>query len=190
MAGKAIPYEIREKQILDICKKEGYVYRGVVGEFKNSESKVLLECTKDGNRWTPSIRNFVNTGSRCPKCCQTRFLRMRDDKVALEEDNPTIFYVQKLSNNYYSVLKYGITSRTVDTRIKEQSRHSPYSHELILSVQLYSRKEAFILESLVKKAIPSGFLTPALLPDGYTETCLEKYLPEIKQIVYDYMFSC
>ncbi len=189
MAGKAIPYEIREKQILEICEKEGYVYKGVVGNFKNSESKILIECTKDGNCWTPRIRNFVNTGSRCPKCCQTRFLKAKENKAVSIEDTPTIFYIQRLTNNHHSVLKYGVTSRNIDVRVKEQSRASVYTHELLLSVQLPSRQEAFMLEALVKQAIPSGFLTPALLPDGYTETCLEKYLPEIKHIVYNYMFS-
>ncbi|WCZ57524.1 hypothetical protein K20_133 [Salmonella phage Kenya-K20] len=188
MAGKAIPYVIREKQILEICEKEGYIYKGVVGEFKNSESKIVLECTKDGNCWSPSIRNFVNAGSRCPRCCQTRFLQKRKDKITSVENIPTTFYIQRLFNNHYSVLKYGITTRSLDTRIKEQSKCSSYSHELVLSVQLFSRKEAFRLETLVKQTIPSGFLTPALLPDGYSETCLEKYLPEIKRIVYDYMF--
>jgi hypothetical protein len=189
MSRKAIPYEVRESQILDICTKENYTYEGLVSTFKNAESKIQLKCNIDGNVWTPSIRNFITNGSRCPKCFQNRCLLNTNCKNINTKSTHTYFYLQKLSCTSHSALKYGITTRSVEKRLSEQSRNSKYTHSIIFAIELYSKEYAIDIENIVKETIPSSFLTPALLPDGYSETCLEKYLLDIKEIVYNYMFS-
>ena len=49
-------------------KKKGFVVHGFSEEFKNSHTKLNLECLKDGYKWTASVDNIINGGTGCPKC--------------------------------------------------------------------------------------------------------------------------
>lgn len=51
-----------------IGEKKGFVVHGFSEPFKNSKTKLNLECLKDGHKWTASINEIINGGSGCPKC--------------------------------------------------------------------------------------------------------------------------
>lgn len=44
-----------------------FIVHGFVGESRNSQTKLNLECLKDGHKWTASINTVLN-GNGCPKC--------------------------------------------------------------------------------------------------------------------------
>jgi hypothetical protein len=48
--------------------KGRFIVHGFVEPFKNSYTKLNLECLKDGHRWTTSIHSVIHSGSGCPKC--------------------------------------------------------------------------------------------------------------------------
>ena len=48
--------------------KDRFIVHGFAEEFKNSYTKLNLECLKDGHKWTASIHNVINGGRGCPKC--------------------------------------------------------------------------------------------------------------------------
>ena len=49
-------------------EKKGFIVHGFAEEFKNQNTKLNLECLKDGYKWTASISSIINGGSGCPKC--------------------------------------------------------------------------------------------------------------------------
>ena len=49
-------------------EKKGFIVHGFTEEFKNQNTKLSLECLKDGHKWTASIGNIINKGMGCPKC--------------------------------------------------------------------------------------------------------------------------
>ena len=49
-------------------EKKGFIVYGFAEEFKGKDTKLSLECLKDGHKWTASINNIINGGRCCPKC--------------------------------------------------------------------------------------------------------------------------
>lgn len=49
-------------------EKKGFIVHSFTEEFKNQNTKLSLECLKDGHKWTASISNIINKGMGCPKC--------------------------------------------------------------------------------------------------------------------------
>lgn len=48
--------------------KDHFIVHGFIEEFKGKNTKLNLECLKDGHRWTASIHNIINKGTGCPRC--------------------------------------------------------------------------------------------------------------------------
>lgn len=51
-----------------IGEKKGFIVHGFAEEFKNSRTKLNLECLKDGHKWSASITSISKNGTGCPKC--------------------------------------------------------------------------------------------------------------------------
>jgi hypothetical protein len=49
-------------------EKKGFIVHGFSEEFKNSNTKLNLECLNDGYKWVASINSIINKGRGCPKC--------------------------------------------------------------------------------------------------------------------------
>ncbi|ULG01736.1 hypothetical protein phiA047_0005 [Aeromonas phage phiA047] len=49
-------------------EKKGFIVNGFAEEFHRQNTKLNLECLKDGHKWTASITSVVNVGNGCPKC--------------------------------------------------------------------------------------------------------------------------
>lgn len=48
--------------------KGRFIVHGFAEEFKNQNTKLNLECLKDGRKWTASINSAINQGKGCAKC--------------------------------------------------------------------------------------------------------------------------
>ncbi len=48
--------------------KGRFIVHGFAEPFKNSYTKLNLECLKDGHKCTASTHNIINGGKGCPKC--------------------------------------------------------------------------------------------------------------------------
>ncbi len=51
-----------------VGEKKGFIVHGFAEEFKNQNTKLNLECLKDGHKWTASANKVINAGTGCPKC--------------------------------------------------------------------------------------------------------------------------
>ena len=49
-------------------EKKGFSVHGFSEEFKNSYTKLNLECAKDGYKWSASINDIINGCRGCPRC--------------------------------------------------------------------------------------------------------------------------
>ncbi len=49
-------------------EKRGFIVHGFAEEFNGVETKLDLECLKDGHKWVANINNTINGGKGCPKC--------------------------------------------------------------------------------------------------------------------------
>lgn len=48
--------------------KDRCIVHGFAEEFKNQNTKLNLECLKDGHKWTASVHSIINIGNGCAKC--------------------------------------------------------------------------------------------------------------------------
>ncbi|QDB74017.1 endonuclease [Aeromonas phage 2L372X] len=49
-------------------EKKGFIVHGFTEEFKNQNTKLNLECLKDGHKWIARINDIINSDKGCPKC--------------------------------------------------------------------------------------------------------------------------
>lgn len=48
--------------------KDRFIVHGLNEEFRGKNTKLDLECLKDGYKWTASIHSVTTVGTGCPKC--------------------------------------------------------------------------------------------------------------------------
>ena len=49
-------------------KKKGFVVHGFAANFNGKNTKLNLECLKDGHKWVASAHSIINVGTGCPMC--------------------------------------------------------------------------------------------------------------------------
>ena len=94
-----------------------YDYSSV--DYKGSVEKITIICPEHGGfHQTP---NDHLKGKGCPICC----------KYGYRPNKPGNFYVQKLfKNNDLYAIKFGITNKIVESRMKQQNSKSCFTHKL------------------------------------------------------------
>lgn len=63
--------EWNQEQYLVLARraaKDRFIVHGFAEEFHGHKTKLNLECSVDGYKWSASINNVVSKGSGCPKC--------------------------------------------------------------------------------------------------------------------------
>ncbi|ULG01786.1 hypothetical protein phiA047_0055 [Aeromonas phage phiA047] len=48
--------------------KDCFIVHGFADKFHGQNTKLDLECLKEGYKWSASIHNVINNGTGCPKC--------------------------------------------------------------------------------------------------------------------------
>lgn len=48
--------------------KDRFIVHGFAEEFNGKNTKLNLECLKDGHKWTANLHSVINTNNGCPKC--------------------------------------------------------------------------------------------------------------------------
>jgi len=123
------------------------------------KTRVLWLC-KYGHKNDSSLSN-LRGGSSCTSCRPKGFNKNR----------PAYFYIVRWYGFGESFLKYGITTRKVITRVKEQSSLSCLDYEILY--EYYNPCGILVsnLEKEIKRLYKSQGVCPKRwLPSGYTET--------------------
>ena len=85
-------------------EKKGFIVHGFAENFKGKDTKLNLECLKDGHKWVTSIDNIINTGTGCPKCAGTLKLSEQEAlqkciDICKEMDYDVIGFADGYKNN-------------------------------------------------------------------------------------------
>lgn len=95
-------------------------------------------------------------------------------------------YIQKLTNDDSFVgVKFGITNRDTNERMKNQSSKSKFDHEIFYELTLQDGQKILELENKIKEAMKgkTSYISKEDMPDGYTETVAPSELSTIMYIV-------
>ncbi len=165
------------KNAKEICKKEGYLYEGVIGKYKNvDESKFRYTC-KEGHKKEVTFHGFVLSETRCPECADYGY----------KDSKPAILYVNY--NKEMEALKFGKTNQLDGNRLGMQNRKlhgKPKWVEKFKTAKLSGKKVSEI-ENKIKQNFKNqlGYLTKDEMPDGFTETVRysKENIKKIKSII-------
>ena len=116
--------------------KGRFIVHGFSEELNGKDTKLDLECLKDGHKWTASINNIINKSSGCPKCRDILLSNQRKipENTALqncidickEMDYDIIGFVSGYKNNrsYFEYICkiHGKQSVNYDNFINKKSR--------------------------------------------------------------------
>lgn len=140
---------------------EGYEVTGYEEPYKGVYTLIGFVCPK-GNKNIATVMSFL-TGRRCTCCTDSGFNKSKDGSL----------YVVKWEHiSGINFLKYGITNRDIEERIKEQYREASegFSYE-ILKVFRGSGEDVSGIERKIREEVGGRYASPYLFPDGWTETC-------------------
>lgn len=150
----------------DLAAKRGFIVKGV---YKNNTTPVELEC-KNGHHCVMTPRQ-IRRGFNCPECRHYGF----------DRNKPTYFYLVKWKKKKYEFLKFGITNRTYQRRINQQSRKTLFKPSLLECRWCISGEQCLELEQRLHKKYVTGVIDRNYFEDGWTETI--HYSPEVEQEV-------
>lgn len=100
--------------------KSGWSFAGFVDEYKNSRSKVYMNCVNHG-QWETDINTVLTNKSGCSSCAKNGY----DQKI------PATLYILRSTCGLY--FKAGI-SNNVERRITELRRTTPFDFEPIAKI--------------------------------------------------------
>ncbi|EBK0477676.1 hypothetical protein D3K51_18170 [Salmonella enterica] len=174
--------QYRDSLARGIVERKGYVYRGMTEWLGSHDTYVKAYCPKHSTEWKSKYCYFV--GSRktctCPECNN----EFRVSMLKREYSGDVTFYIQTLDDKF---VKFGITSRDVTTRMREQSGLSIFEHKLIFEHTFNPGWLAQDLENEIKLRFNCRAVNINDMRDGWSETIMIEDLPNLQQMVYDYM---
>jgi hypothetical protein len=128
---------------------------------------ITLTCKKHGE-FTRSSEVLLK-GHGCPKCTQGGFDRAK----------PTTFYLVRWIGFCDEFLKFGVTNRTTEDRVKKQASKAKLDYEILHEFRFEDGNIPWQIETWCKTSFDTAICPPTWLPDGYTETVSMDHLPEI-----------
>lgn len=174
--GKLKPTEQEALQkCTDICKELDYEAIGFVAGYKNCYSYFQYCCKIHGNQKV-RYTNFVNGGSRCIGCSGNGYSTTKQGTL----------YVYQWTRDDHSFIKIGITNRSLDVRIKEQSDVTLYQCKKIWSATFEDGSIPLYVENYIKKSSTEvGVIPKEDFPDGFTETIHIDSLSSLENLIVE-----
>lgn len=155
------------------CKEKGYLFKGWSGEYKGTNTKLILECTHDGNVWETLTTNGLMGDKGCPKCSVYGF----------SIHKPSFVYVLLVSGKDTFFTGYGVTCN-IKTRLQTY-RTEFKKRDINLDILNYfpvTGEKALFIENELKS-------TFGRYPQDLTSFRTEATSPWIYQQVVDFVES-
>lgn len=141
-----------ETEILKICIFENLEFLGWCTEYRNSGTKISVECSIHG-MWEVSVNNFVNKSRRCPGCASYGYASNKSG----------VLY--SLMSECGSMVKIGITNKFSQRHHQLISR-TPFAFSVHRHLQCDDGAYPPMLERMFHNEFPSAGLSGF---DGATE---------------------
>lgn len=154
-----------------ISKEKDYTFIDWVGDFKDSHSCFEYIC-KAGNVNKTNYNRWDN-GVRCPCCSHTGYNPRKQGR----------FYIVRWFGEGYEFLKFGITNKTVQQRVKEQAAETFLEFEVLYDFLFQDGSIPREIESKALSSMNTKVVEKDVLPYGYTETCHIEDIDELLMLV-------
>lgn len=111
--------------------EDRFIVHGFAEEFKNRNTKLNLECLKDGHKWTSSINNIIHNGSGCQKCssnCRQTEQEALDKciEICIEMNYEVVGFTNGYKNGYsrfeYNCHTHGIQKVVYNNFVNNNTR--------------------------------------------------------------------
>ncbi|HAK5372913.1 TPA: hypothetical protein H1V70_000138 [Salmonella enterica] len=169
----------RQSSIIERCKVKNYTFLGFAGDMsvlKDTHFKV--RCNNHGVEWDSELRR--GDSFTCPDCIKDQLVKLTNRTY----EGTAHFYIQLLDDKY---IKFGITTRDPIIRMREQERKSNFDHKLIFTHQFNEGWKAADIEHEIKNRFKCYAAPYKDFKDGWSETLDIDELPNLQQLVYDYL---
>ncbi|EHO4621632.1 hypothetical protein KJV04_004454, partial [Salmonella enterica] len=132
---------LKEAREMAVSRGRGEVVKRFEGGYRGYEDRnLVIECATHGE-YVTSLDKF-REGCGCTACASWGY----------DTKRPGYFYIQNLSDRF---LKFGITNRSPELRMSQQMSKSKFEHKMILTKYFEVGRDAFELESKIKKLFPT-----------------------------------
>jgi hypothetical protein len=176
------PLEKVTQELTDSCNREGYTFKGFIGEYVGVRSKFAWVCEQN-HECSTSVHNFLGGGNRCPACAQksSEFGFYKDRTQ--EKD---FLYIYRFKDLPY--IKIG-RSFEPERRLKQnQTRVNTFYNNTLHKIEQIYLKEGTHQEiyDLEQYLLTEKFLDKRVcLEDGYgsSELLWEDCLEEVMTLV-------
>ncbi|EGN9734609.1 hypothetical protein IS300_003649 [Salmonella enterica] len=165
--------------ILHRCGIKGYDFHGFTGNLLTlKDTRFKTSCRCHGVEWESELRR-ANTFT-CPECIKEQLVQLTNRTYT----GSAYFYIQLLDDKY---IKFGITTRKPEMRMKEQERKSKFNHKLIFAHQFEEGWKAADIEHEIKQRFNCYAAPYKDFKDGWSETIMIADLKNLQQLIYDYL---
>lgn len=172
---RTVPKHIALQKCIDICEEMNYEVVGFVGEYKGArKTRFEYVCPQHGKQ-NVNYDNFVNIGNRCPCCSNNGYDTSK---------RGSIYVVKWTRDTCGSFIKFGITNKKIESRIKQQTTNTLYTPSLVWSAGFTDGRIPKILEDAIKSSgIETRVILKSEFPDGFTETTYVENLDKIESVI-------
>lgn len=153
--------EQREYQLSKVMKEKGWAFSyWIDGEYKNGNSSFKWFCDF-GHENTTTFNNFIKRES-CKHCSSNGF----------NPSNPALIYIVRWEDlkSGFTCLKYGITNKTVKSRVTNQKAKSTMKPSVLYTFHSECGCDIESCEKEIKSKVGNNFCDKLLLPRGFSET--------------------
>ncbi|ELH4810066.1 hypothetical protein Q9X96_003099 [Vibrio vulnificus] len=158
---KLKPWSFYESRVNKKCLEMGYKLIGHDSNWRGTRTRLYLECPQHGEWYSTSINDFVGIlDSCCPMCAAKGY----------QLDLPGHFYYVSWKKGNNSFVKFGITNKPIEDRIRQQRRKTDYEPTIIFSRRFEDGRIPKKLESFIKSKLRTSVISKTEFGDGYTET--------------------
>ena len=130
------------------------------GIFRNTETEVKVRCSK-GHTYDTRVEYLIHSNNRCNVCTSGGY----------NKEGEGYFYITRWYGFGESYLKFGITSTSVESRIKSIGKSSKLDYEILKAFKGCA-KNIMLVENQVRHFTKDirGVCPKSWMQDGYTET--------------------
>lgn len=146
-------------------------------DSNNQMRKFWYDCNKGHRTWS-NISCMIRKGYHCASCSFSGF----------DPSKKARFYIVRWYGYGESYLKFGITNRTVSSRVSETEKYSELDYEIMYDSGLHCGNSIRLAESTMKVTVKTQVCPKKRLPKGYTETTYDDNLNYDKLISILRMF--
>jgi len=133
---------------------------------------VWWKCPKCDHSWQSSIVLRTRGFKKCSKCSKYDY--------GFDKTKPGYLYIQAINFNWENeIIKFGITNRNPNSRMREQQRESGGNHLFIATQYFEHGAHALEIEQAIKKEFKDVLNASVRKFGGSTETMPKKYLNKL-----------